>query len=73
MRERQTPDKLKAALFRLVMRSRFTYFQLELGASSPNVTEVKNWQDARGDIYVAYDKTMVVRVRIKNTRASQNR
>lgn len=73
MRERQTPVKLKAALFMLVMWSRFTYFQLEFGAYSQNVTEVKNWQDAKGDIYVAYDKTVVVRVRIKNTRASQNR
>lgn len=73
MRERQTPVKLKAAVFRLIMWSRFTYFQLEFGASSHNVTEVKNWQDAKGDIYVAYDKSMVVRVRIKNTRASQNR
>lgn len=73
MRERQTPVKLKAAIFRLIMWSKFMYFQLEFGASSQNVTKVKNWQDAKGDIYVAYDKTMVVRVRIKNTRASQNR
>lgn len=73
MRERQTTVKLKAAVFRLVTWSRFTYFQLEFGAYSQNVTEVKNWQDAKGDIYVAYDKTVVVRVRIKNTRVSQNR
>lgn len=37
------------------------------------VTEVKNWQDTKGDIYVVYDKTTVVIVRIKNTQASQNR
>lgn len=73
MRERQTPVQLKAAIFVLVTWSRFTYFQLEFGAYSQYVTEVKNCQDTEGDIHVAYDKTMVVRVRIKNTRASQNR
>lgn len=73
MRERQTPVKLKAAVFRPVMWSKFTYSQLELGAYSQDVTKVKKWQDAKGDIYVTYDKTTVVRVRIKNTRASQNR
>lgn len=34
IRERQTPVKLKAAVFRLVTWSRFAYFQLEFGAYS---------------------------------------
>lgn len=39
---------------------------------SQSVTEVKNWQDTKGDIYVAYSKTMVVTVRIKNLRTDED-
>lgn len=73
-REKQTIVKLKATNLQADPMQQIHIFSVWMWCLlSQSVTEVKLWQDTKGDTEVTHDKTLVVIVRIKNTQSSQNR